>query len=361
MPAVDPPPTLSFVVIAYNAAGLIRSTLDHLLVAVERADWHGLEVVVVDDGSTDDPVAIVEEIAATTETVIRVHRQPNQGRLAASRAGTELAHGTLVSFIGERVLMHPDSLRNLRSLLVEHPEARVWNCHIEIPRERNPQAQFWYVLTFLGWRRYLARPRLVSFGQDDFDYYPKGTGGFVCPRGLLLEAYGQLVSLYDDEKSASDDTTLIRWIAARERIWMAPDYAADYLSRSGFRDFARHSFHRGTFILDSYLHPGTRLFAPLIAYFVLSPLALLAVLKKPRLLLAAPAAWLAAALGFRRMGVSSRDVRGFSLLAPVFAVVFSAGMWRGLWGLARAKVSVSLAARARGHHSDRPSGREPGL
>lgn len=337
------PPSLTFVVICYNAAGMIRTTLDHLARAVEQADWPGIDVVVVDDGSTDETAALVAEYAEHAPMPVRLHRQENAGRLAASRTGVTLAGGELVSFIGERVLMHPSALRNLKTLLARHPEARVWNCHIEIPREGNPQAQFWYALTFLGWRRYLARPRLVTFGLEEFDYYPKGTGGFICPRELLLAGYAELTSVYDDERNASDDTALIRWIAAREQIWMSPEYSADYVSRSDARDFARHSFQRGTMILDSYLRPGTRLYWPLVGYFVTFPLMVLAVLRRPRLLLTVPAGMLAAAVGLRSLGLPRRDVVGFSTLAPVFGVVFSAGMWRGLFGMARA----ALVARRR--------------
>lgn len=323
-------PSLSFVVICHNAETLVETALERLCTAIERADWTNAEVVVVDDGSTDRTAEVVSSFAAGTAVPIRLHSQPNGGRLVASRNGVGMATGELVSFIGERVWMHEDALVNLRRLMAEHPEARVWNCHIEIPRDDNPYAQFWYVLTYLGWRRYLADPRLVTFGLDDFDYYPKGTGGFICPRDLLLEGYDSLASVYEDEKNASDDTALIRWIAERERIWMSPEYAADYVSRSDMSDFARHSYHRGTMLLDSYLHRGTRLHRPLLGYFALSPLAALAVVRKPRLLLAAPLTLLAVALGLRRAGVPRRDVQGFTLLAPVFGAVFSAGMWRGL-------------------------------
>ena len=348
--AQTPPPTLSFVVICHNAAGLIETTLERLCVAIDRAEWPGIELVVVDDGSTDDTAALVQQFASGTDVPILLESQSNQGRLAASRRGVELARGELVSFIGERVFMHPDALVNLARLIEEHPDARVWNCHIEIPRDDNPQAQFWYVLTYLGWRRYLAKPRLVSFGTEDFDFYPKGTGGFICPRGLLLEGYSQLASLYEDEKNASDDTALIRWVAARERIWMSPEYAADYVSRSDMSDFVRHSFQRGTLLLDSYLHPGTRLYRPLIAYFVASPFALLAVWRWPRLLLAAPLGLFGAGAFLRRAGVSKSDVRGFSVLAPVFGVVFSAGMWRGIAAVARQGWAARRAERAVDQH-----------
>lgn len=338
-------PSLSFVVICHNAEGLVEKALSTLCTAIDRAQWPGAEVVVVDDGSTDRTADVVEEFAGRTDIPVRVHRQPNGGRLVASRNGVGLATGELVSFIGERVWMHPDALVNLRRLMVENPTARVWNCHIDIPRDGNRQAQFWYVLTYLGWRRYLANPRLVSFGTDDFDYYPKGTGGFVCPRDLLLDGYAGITSLYEDERNSSDDTALIRWIAERERIWMSPEYAADYVARSAPRDFVKHSLQRGTLLLDSYFHPGTRLHKPLIGYFVLSPLAVLAVLRRPRLLLALPGGLGVAAVVLRRLGVDRRDVAGFSLLAPVFGAVFSLGLWRGLVAVLRGRIRGRLRGR----------------
>ncbi len=335
-----PLPSLTFVVIVHNGSGMIRPAVASVCTAIERAQWSGASVLVVDDGSTDDTVVEVEALASETPVGIRVVSQANAGRLAASRAGVEQAESELVSFIGVRMRMHPDALVNLAAELTQHPERRVWNCHIEVPRERNPQAQFWHVMTFIGWRRYLREPRLVSFGLDDFDYYPKGTGGFVCPRDLLLEGYEALTSLYDDPRYASDDTALIRYIAGRERIWMTPRYAADYLARADMVGFVRHTFDRGTLFLDSYLHPGTRLFWPLVAFFVACPLALLLVLRKPRTLLAIPAVSVGAAGGLAAgglaaLGVKPRDIRGFSALAPAFGVRSGAGLWRGLFLSAR--------------------------
>lgn len=331
-------PTLTFVVIVHNGADMIEQAVASVCDAIERADWTGAEVLVVDDGSTDDTVARVAALAGRTSVRVRTLSQANAGRLAASKAGVEHCATELVSFIGVRMRMHPDSLVHLAEELREHPERRVWNCHIEVPREDNRQAQFWHAMTFIGWRRYLRNPRLVSFGAEDFDYFPKGTGGFVCPRSLLLEGYAALTSIYDDERYASDDTALIRYIAGRERIWMSPRYSADYLARADLKGFARHTFDRGTLFLDSYLHPGTRMFWPLVAFFIGTPVAALLALRRPRLLLLAPVASATAAGALRAVGVKGRDVAGFSLLAPAFGVLFGAGLWRGLYLLARSSL-----------------------
>ena len=330
-------PTLSFVLIAYNAGPMIVQTLDHFDVAARRANWPSLELVVVDDGSTDETVEHVREYMARAAIPVVLHQQTNQGRLAARLAGTRLVDSELVGYLDVRMMMHPDSLVGLARLMGEDPARRVWNCHIEVPSEHNYQAQFWNSLNFVGWRRYLANPRLVSMSPAEFDYYPSGTGGFVCPRELLLEGYENLDSIYADDQAryASDDTAVLRYINSRELIWMSPQYAADYLARTAGTAFVKHTFDRGTMFLDSYLRPGTRLFWPTIGVLAVSvPLAGL-VVARPKMLLAIPAAVGVATAGLAALGARPRDLPGFALLSPVFAVVFTAGMWKGLTMLAR--------------------------
>jgi glycosyltransferase involved in cell wall biosynthesis len=81
---------VSFLIPAYNEAGTILEVL-------ERIDALGLdhEVIVVDDGSTDETAAIVEAFAAAHPEV-RLVRQPNRGkgsavRVAATRVTKEIA------------------------------------------------------------------------------------------------------------------------------------------------------------------------------------------------------------------------------------------------------------------------------
>jgi glycosyltransferase involved in cell wall biosynthesis len=333
-------PSLTFVVIAHNEAARITKLLDTVLTAVDRANWSDAQILVVDDGSTDNTVEVVADLAVRSAVPIKVLSQPNLGRLAATRAGVQQATGEYICILGTRMRMHPDSLCHLQQQLTEHPERRVWNCHIDTPTAGNLQAQFWCAMTFVGWRRYLADPRLVSFGTDEFDYYPTGTGGFVAPKELLIAGYEQLDSIYDDDEAqyASDDTALLRYIAQQELIWMTPEYSADYLARTGFVDFVKHTYHRGTMFLDSYLRPGTRLYWPTIVVLAASvPAAVLAV-RKPKVLLGVPVAVGGATAGLAVLGVEKRNLPGFALLAPVFGVVFTAGMWKGLWLLIRARL-----------------------
>lgn len=89
-------PQLSLVIPAYNEARRIRQTLH---AAVEALSDLGLsaEIIVVDDGSSDDTLSIANSEAAANPT-IRVLGLRHQGKASAVRAGMLAAQGDLILF-----------------------------------------------------------------------------------------------------------------------------------------------------------------------------------------------------------------------------------------------------------------------
>jgi glycosyltransferase involved in cell wall biosynthesis len=84
------PPLTSVVIPCYNQGAFLREALD----SVRSATTRPVEVIVVDDGSTDDTAAV----AASTPGAICV-RQPNAGLAAARNRGLEEARGEYVVFL----------------------------------------------------------------------------------------------------------------------------------------------------------------------------------------------------------------------------------------------------------------------
>ena len=96
-------PRMSVVVCAYNAA----DTLDRCLARATRIDYPDYEVIVVDDGSTDDTAAI------TNYYDVRLVQTPNRGLSAARNTGIEAATGEIVAFLDADAWPDPDWLTHL--------------------------------------------------------------------------------------------------------------------------------------------------------------------------------------------------------------------------------------------------------
>jgi glycosyltransferase involved in cell wall biosynthesis len=98
---------------AYNAAAHIRTALESAL----AQDYEPFEVVVVDDGSTDETAEIVKSFPG----VVYV-RQENQGPAAARNTAVAHSRGEFVANLDSDDLLPPTRLSVQASYLLEHPE-----------------------------------------------------------------------------------------------------------------------------------------------------------------------------------------------------------------------------------------------
>lgn len=85
---------ISFIVIGYN----IEKYVERCIRSLVNQTMKEIEVVFVDDGSTDNTVKIVEELAKN-DTRIRIVYQKNSGANEARKAGIKVAKGDYVSFV----------------------------------------------------------------------------------------------------------------------------------------------------------------------------------------------------------------------------------------------------------------------
>jgi glycosyltransferase involved in cell wall biosynthesis len=106
---------ISVVIPCYNHASSVGRTLDSLFAQTYR----DFDVVVVDDGSTDDLGAAL----APYRDRIRLVRQENRGGPAARNRGARETSGELVMFCDADIVWEPDALALLVAALDAHPEA----------------------------------------------------------------------------------------------------------------------------------------------------------------------------------------------------------------------------------------------
>jgi len=110
-------PTVSVVIPTYNYARYVGDAIDSALAQTVPP----LEVVVVDDGSTDDTLAVL----AAYGHRIRVVCQANQGLSAARNTGIRAACGEWVAFLDSDDAFHPRKLELQLAVLAERPELQL--------------------------------------------------------------------------------------------------------------------------------------------------------------------------------------------------------------------------------------------
>lgn len=113
-------PSLSIVVPAYNESARLGSTLERMIAYLDSQSFADAEVIVVDDGSTDDTASLVERYAAVDQRVRLIRNPGNRGKGYAVRNGMLHARGEWVLF-SDADLSSP--IEELEDLLAAADEA----------------------------------------------------------------------------------------------------------------------------------------------------------------------------------------------------------------------------------------------
>src|SRR5690625_4342706 len=108
-------PLVSVVVPAYNAGGGLAIALDSLL----AQSWRELEVIVVDDGSSDSTAQIAQAYAANDSRVRFVPNETNQGAYVSRNNGMRAARGEFVTVHDSDDWSHPQKLEQHMQLRTE--------------------------------------------------------------------------------------------------------------------------------------------------------------------------------------------------------------------------------------------------
>ncbi len=108
-------PLVSVVMSAYNEQRYIRAAVESIL----SQTYKNLEMVVVDDGSTDDTPTVLSQIQ---DPRLRVIRQRNSGQPAGLNAGITAARGDLITFLDGDDLCDPRRVESQAEYLLSHRE-----------------------------------------------------------------------------------------------------------------------------------------------------------------------------------------------------------------------------------------------
>ena len=113
-------PAVSVIMPAFNVGPYIGASIESVL-AQTFTDW---ELVIVDDGSTDDTYAIAEALART-DARIRVIREANGGISVARNTALRIAVGEFLAILDSDDLWSPEFLAAQMAIFAAHPEVDI--------------------------------------------------------------------------------------------------------------------------------------------------------------------------------------------------------------------------------------------
>ena len=131
-------PMFSVLVPSYNHARYLRPALDSLI-AQSHADW---EAVVVDDGSTDESVAVAHQ-AAARDSRIRVIPQSNGGVASALNTAASHARGSWLCWLSADDLLAPTALATFAQGIDAHPGVRFFHANFHLLDEVTQTRRFY--------------------------------------------------------------------------------------------------------------------------------------------------------------------------------------------------------------------------
>ena len=108
-------PLVSIIVPVYNA----QKGLSRCLESICGQTYQELEIIVLNDGSTDDSLAICEQFRAKDPRIVVVDKE-NEGVSCTRNAGLVLAHGDYIQFADSDDALDPDYTQNLVQAALEH-------------------------------------------------------------------------------------------------------------------------------------------------------------------------------------------------------------------------------------------------
>jgi len=115
-------PLVSCIVPVFNGEQYVQQALE----SIHSQTYWPLEIIVVDDGSTDNTKAVVKNL----EFFVQYLQQANRGPAAARNRGISLAKGDFVAFLDSDDLWHRDKLAKQMARFQAKPEVEVCVTHV---------------------------------------------------------------------------------------------------------------------------------------------------------------------------------------------------------------------------------------
>ena len=128
----SPLPLVTIITPSYNQGKFIRETIDSVL----QQDYRHIEHIVVDGGSTDNTIAILQSYAQS-DGRFRFISEPDRGQSHAINKGLAMARGEIIGWLNSDDTYLPGAIRKAVHALLSHPEWGMVHGHCHVANETN--------------------------------------------------------------------------------------------------------------------------------------------------------------------------------------------------------------------------------
>lgn len=206
-------PKVSVLIPCYNAEKYVGETLE----SVFRQTWPEIEVIVVDDGSSDRSAEVIRSFRQPN---LRLIQQPNRGSTAARNVCCSHATGEFVQYLDADDLIEGDKITRQMERLLRAPNciaSAEWGRFFTSPEETEFREQpVWRDMTPIDW--------LVLS-------HPNGLGMMFPALWLIPMSIVRAIGPWDEELSLADDTEYFtRALLAADRILFCQGARCHYRS-----------------------------------------------------------------------------------------------------------------------------------
>ena len=321
-------PLLTIILPLYNAGEDVQSLFASLSMQ-ENIDSKKIDILVVDDGSSDATLEYVQKytpLLSDYRSVAVVKNKSNLGLSKTRHIGATTSTAKFITFVDKKTRPDPDYIYSFlaknRNIIIGSPyiskQRGIWPRVLSLVRKK----LYWPYFNNDFEDVDLDRQAYVKFKN-------KGGGGAML---VLRKYYVKISSKQSHNPNVNDDSKFIEELAAIEPILKTNDARTEYLNRTGHTENVLHLFNRGPKFIDYYFTKDSR-FLPFILGLIMLPPAFIAIYIYSATLVLALFAVGAIAILVLSIYVSEdlTDLYSALLILPVSLIAFCAGVYKGLF------------------------------
>ena len=232
-------PLVSIVIPVYNKVSFIRETLDAALAQT----YQEIEIVLVDDGSTDGSFDILKEYYGRNPDNIVLVDQENQGVSPATNKGIEVARGEYIQFLDADDLISSDKIEKQVNLLRDKGNLAMASCEWVTFRDSPDNHQRW------GLNIYKDYAKPVEMLLDLYNHGEMMQPGvFLCSKELIAKA-----GRWNENLTINQDGEFFMRVLLQAELVLFEPEAKVYYRKPGATNVSQQKSHIASkSLLESY-------------------------------------------------------------------------------------------------------------